>query len=58
MFVNLEIDRTGHLVNLPREKEESGLLAKEEQNLKSVPEVKIFLNSSEKKWKSSTQLEM
>ena len=44
MFVNLEIDRTGHLVNLPREKEESGLLAKEEQNLKSVPEVKNFRN--------------
>ena len=42
MFVNLEIDRRGHLVNLPREKEVSGLLAKEEQNLKSVPEVKIF----------------
>ena len=49
MFVNLATDRTRHLVSLPREKEQSGLLAKKEQNLKSVLEVKNFLISSEKK---------
>lgn len=38
MFANLAAD----LVNLPREEEQSGLLAKEEQNLNSVLEAKIF----------------